>query len=83
MFFGYTVVRNYVVLTVGEMPVHTHMQYVTANAGHGTFNTREDYRSDENNLDIYEHVPTGSSGGDKAHNNIQPFFVTYIFRRKQ
>jgi len=69
------------VRTVEEMPAHTHQQYVTANPGKGPYNTRKDYDSDEQNMDIYPQVQTGPTGGSQAHNLMQPSMAVYGWRR--
>lgn len=50
-------------LTIEEMPKHTHQQYVTANPGKGSYDTRLDWNLDAQDLDIYPQVQTGSTGG--------------------
>ena len=68
-------------LTVDEMPSHSHMQYVTANQGQGIYNTREDYNADKQKLDKYEHIQTGSTGGNQPHNNMPPYKSVYAWQR--
>lgn len=50
-------------LTIEEMPAHSHTQYVTANPGAGTYDTRLDWNQDAQKLNIYPQVQTGSAGG--------------------
>lgn len=68
-------------LIIDEMPAHSHQQYVTANPGAGTYNTRLDWNQDAQNLDIYTHVQTGSTGGGKPHNNMPPYRSVYAWQR--
>lgn len=62
-------------LTVDEMPAHSHTGEV------GTVG----YRAGMNNGDRFhngEANPIGSTGGGKAHNNMQPYFVLTYCERK-
>ena len=68
-------------LTVNEMPSHSHLQYVTANPGTGTYDTREDYVEDAEKLSTYSHVQTGETGGGSSHNNMPPYRAVNIWRR--
>lgn len=77
-------------LTVSEIPSHTHAQYVTANEGHGIYNTRSDYDFDGTNLDKYYQLETGATGGGGSHShgassgsasNIPPYIKVYMWRR--
>ena len=68
-------------LIIEEMPSHSHMQYVTANPGLGIYNTREDFNADSPKLDKYEHIQTGSTGGNQPHNNMPPFVSVYAWKR--
>ena len=67
--------------SVGELPSHYHQQYVTANPGKGSYSTRKDYASDEDNMDIYPQVNTGNTGNDLHHNNLPPAIATYGWKR--
>ena len=69
------------ILTVGELATHTHAQYVTANPGIGTYNTRKDFISDELKLDKYYQLETGTTGGNQYHNNISASVAAYVWRR--
>ena len=69
------------VQSVGELPSHHHQQYVTANPGEGSYSTRKDYASDEDNMDIYPQVNTGNTGNDLHHNNLPPAIATYGWKR--
>lgn len=68
-------------LVINEMPAHSHMQYVTANPGAGTYNTRLDWNQDNQKLDIYPQVQTGSTGGSQPHNNMPPYKSVYAWER--
>jgi microcystin-dependent protein/Tfp pilus assembly protein PilV len=61
------------ILTIAEMPAHTHEQYVTANSGGS--GTRKDWTSDTVGLVTNTGQQSGSAGGGLAHNNIQPSIV--------
>lgn len=59
------------VLTVPEMPSHTHGQYVSV-AGSGS-GVRRDYTGD-GAADAYpQGINTTATGGGGAHNNLQPY----------
>ena len=69
-------------LTVSEMPSHNHAQYVLSNPDTGSFSGRKDYNGDYSNMTAYvQGVPTGLSGGDNYHNNIQPYTTVYMYKR--
>ena len=55
-------------LTVGEMPAHTHT-YGTGGSGGGG-------RTDGGTTNT---SPTGSTGNNQAHNNMQPFLALNAF----
>jgi microcystin-dependent protein len=62
-------------LTIAEMPVHDHQQYVGWSAGAGTLPVWDG----TSNKAIYGVNPGGSRGGGAAHNNMPPYqAVTFI-----
>ena len=69
-------------LSIDEMPKHKHKFILRLNAGIGgywaipplTANTGSNLERDD---------PVMLSGGDKPHNNIQPYFVAYYWERIQ
>lgn len=75
-------------LTVAEMPSHRHYKmYVDLTqcgitlvdySGSGTavraFNPQDVG-------DKYDGINTGPEGGDQPHNNLQPYYTCYIFKR--
>ena len=72
-------------LTVNEMPLHNHRIFVTANSytavSGGDYLTTTSASSSSivtsgRNLGI-----TQENGGNQSHNNIQPYVVTYIWKR--
>ena len=67
------------VLTVDEMPSHSHGQMVTAGSG-GTA-TRTDFTGDSKGQKYAQGVDTYSTGGGKAHNNLPPYEVAYKWKR--
>lgn len=67
-------------LTLGEMPNHSHQQYVTANSG-GTA-IRMDYDSDMSGGQKYDQgVTTGGAGNSEAHNNMPPYVTCFGWKR--
>lgn len=67
-------------LTSSEMPIHQHTGGLTGPSG-GVSAKIEGYVGGAPNQDNYIPTSTGQSGGDQAHNNIQPSFVVYFWRR--
>ena len=72
-------------LTVNEMPLHNHRIFITANSytavSGGDYLTTTSASSSSivtsgRNLGI-----TQENGGNQSHNNIQPYVVTYIWKR--
>ena len=62
-------------LTVSEMPSHTHTSTrmrseVDSNSG-----------GDLHGSGTYQNTVTGSTGGNSAHNNLQPYVVVYRWKR--
>ena len=69
-------------LTIAEMPVHSHAQYVTASPGTGGSGIRQDYDADASGLTAYpQGVNTGGAGSGGSHNNLQPYIVVYFWKR--
>ncbi|RWZ78929.1 MAG: hypothetical protein EOT05_00085 [Candidatus Microsaccharimonas sossegonensis] len=64
------------VTTLAELPSHSHDQYVTANSGGSSI--RIDYKSDASSATYSQNQTTGSTGGDQAHNVIQPSITKYF-----
>jgi microcystin-dependent protein len=62
-------------LTTAEMPSHVHTQ-----SGHFTY-TIVDSGAGPNNVGAQQTVNTGATGGDGAHNNLQPYIaLNYIIK---
>ena len=62
-------------LTISEMPAHTHTyveDYSTNAYGPNSTGIIKDGTRSKN---------TGSTGGDTAHNNLQPYIVVYMWKR--
>jgi microcystin-dependent protein len=66
-------------LTLEEMPSHTH-KYNAFNKNISTTDvvSGSGIVSREN---PYTDNTYGANGGDKAHNNLQPYYTAYIYRR--
>jgi len=66
-------------LITAEMPAHTHtlpsnmLRYVGSGGAIGT--------TGGSNLEFYNVRATVSTGGDGAHNNLQPYKVKYVWNR--
>ena len=76
-------------LTIDEMPKHEHGQYIdryggrtplTASNGGGS-NIAGYYTGGSWNEYTGPHIMSGSTGEDKSHNNLQPYFTCYIWVR--
>lgn len=67
-------------LTTPELPAHNHTGGLTGPQG-GVTAKVEGYSNGAPNSDNYIPVATGSTGSNQAHNNIQPSFVCYLWRR--
>ena len=61
-------------LTISELPAHTH------NVTMRTSDRDNDFLSEGNNTGTSTFT-TSSTGGDQAHNNLQPYITAYMWRR--
>ncbi len=61
-------------LSISELPAHTH------NVSMSTSDVDGDFLSEGNNTGISTFTTT-STGGDQAHNNLQPYIVVYMWKR--
>ena len=61
-------------LTISELPAHTH------NVTMSTSDSDNDFLSEGNNTGTSTFTTT-STGGDQAHNNLQPYITAYMWRR--
>lgn len=66
-------------LTIDEMPSHSHRQFVSANNGNDSI--RKDWNADGNGKAYDQGMETGRAGGNKPHNNLQPYITVYRWRR--
>ena len=67
-------------LTVAEMPKHTHPVYAVSTESTGT--QKEGLRSTGRWYGNSSGAPNvANTGGDGAHNNLQPYITCYIYRR--
>ena len=64
-------------LTVNEMPSHKH-KYYSPIVQQASASSNSSIFGNYNKQYI---IQTDSSGGDQAHNNLQPYYVTYIWKR--
>lgn len=58
------------IMTLAELPAHSHAQYVTANSGCCAI--RRDYKSDNNGAQYIQNITTGAAGSSAAFNVVQP-----------
>lgn len=61
-------------LTIDEIPSHTHSQTTTVSSGSTGFVMNGNWSSNSS-------VNTGSTGGDKSHNNMPPYLAVYMYQR--
>lgn len=66
-------------LAVTEIPAHTHVLTELRNATTGAATTNIALTADTSST-LGTKV-TGSTGGGQAHNNLQPYFVVYAWKR--
>ena len=65
-------------LTVDEMPAHTHSEHGRSRSTYDG----GDYFNNTSGVRGYSwNNTTGSAGGGKPHNNMQPYVVVYMWRR--
>ena len=70
------------ILTVDEMPSHSHSTVDWARTIHGTWSHNN--TGSQKTLDYRDDTPysgTNSTGGDGAHNNMPPYLCAYCWRR--
>ena len=67
------------ILTINEMPSHSHGQIVTAGTG-GTA-SRTDYNEDAKGQRYPQGTNTNSTGGSQPHNNLPPYETAYVWKR--
>lgn len=62
------------ILTTAEMPAHTHTRGVSGTSG--GFGLLDNAAASSSG-----NIATGSTGGDGAHNNLQPYITVYMWKR--
>lgn len=65
-------------LTINEIPSHTHTTNRNDDKKH-LDNGGSDWYSQ--GISLTQSVNTGATGGDQAHNNLQPYITVYMWRR--
>ena len=63
-------------LTINEMPSHHH--YI---GGYSNDDGTKYYYIFRSSNTLYGSKNTNDTGGNQAHNNLQPYYVTYIWKR--
>lgn len=64
------------IMTLAELPSHSHAQYVTANSGCCAI--RRDYKSDSSGGSYVQGINTAGTGGGSAFNTVQPSITKMI-----
>jgi microcystin-dependent protein len=64
------------------MPSHTHTysDYIR-DASYGAQQAGASSYAVADAAQLFQTTNTGSAGGDQAHNNMQPYIVTYMWKR--
>lgn len=70
-------------LTITEMPSHNHKPQLdgVGFATYGSNGGNSNWEYDGNNMLFGGTNVTGNTGGDGAHNNIQPYIAVYMYKR--
>ena len=70
-------------LTYAEMPTHNHNMYSLNNSGDGTITGGGGITQDSGApyKTYYAKFAMENSGGNQAHNNLQPYITVYMWRR--
>lgn len=66
-------------LTVSEMPRHRHTMY-NPNTGGNPLPSDVEYSVTINSGNAFERQLMGYNGGGQPHNNLQPYYVAYIWK---
>lgn len=77
---GQTVGEYNVKLTTDQIPQHSHTGGITGPTGGPTARV-EGYPAGAPASDNYVPTSTGATGGSQSHNNVQPSFVCYVWKR--
>ena len=68
-------------LTIEEMPRHQHSIYRWLQGNSSSYEGEKILAAQSNGQEVGNAGLTNFKGGDQAHNNIQPYIVTYIWKR--
>lgn len=77
-------------LEVGDLPTHSHEQYILTNGGGGGVTGRADWSNDTNDgRYLTQMIRTGMTGDNKSHNhgdtgeasNLPPYLNVYMYKR--
>ena len=79
--FGKTGGEKAHILTTDKMPSHKHSIPRTANSGSSDYKGNKLVGAPYNSTYYPTTAVTNKTGGDKAHNNMQPYITVYMFRR--
>ncbi len=66
-------------LTVSEMPRHRHTMY-NPNTGGNPLPSDVEYSVTINSGNAFERQLMSNTGGGQPHNNLQPYYVAYIWK---
>ena len=68
-------------LTVDEMPSHRHSAQYATTGGYKSGNLSQSNYAASSTVSMYGNIFTDYEGGGKAHNNMPPYLVVYMWKR--